>query len=182
MVQGMLPVPDGVDRCHRSRNAPLMTLGRPDAIRLLPACNASPERPTSLTGAVLCFPAHWTLSEKDWSAAPGHSYPGRPHTTTTSAGGFKDCSTRLRPGQLLTRANAHLHKDPRSVFCPGARVSPRRIIQGRKQGISDRNVRHFANCPTQMPSSSRSIHFWSHLKILTDEQRQSLDSAGVRIS
>lgn len=96
------------------RSNPLITIGRAiqsDVCLLQPGPDGH-----ILTGAVLCFPAGWTLSEKI-------SKPlGRIHTPVASYDLMVEKRVQrlfdaLRPGQILWRANAHLYDDP-TLFSP----------------------------------------------------------------
>ncbi len=65
--------PDGVEVRLDSR-FPLVTLGRLVQEDL---CLMEKQGEESvLTGAILCFPASWTLGQKDRQADDGHSPPG----------------------------------------------------------------------------------------------------------
>jgi hypothetical protein len=112
--------PDGV-RVSLDGQAPLLTLGRlvqEDFCLHLPQGDEH-----ALAGAILCFPASWTLAEKI----------GRPltaiHTPVDSydeqmAARVQRMFTALRPGQVIWRANALLYADP-SLHHPRPENAPR---------------------------------------------------------
>lgn len=91
----------------------------------------------TLMGAILCFPASWTLSEKI----------GRPLTTihtpvasydTLLATRVQRMFSAIRPGQVLWRANALLYADPslhhpRPEAAPRDRSGPRRYLRSERQ-------------------------------------------------
>lgn len=112
--------PDGVHvRLDRAR--PLITAGRltqADLCVIEPAAEGH-----VLTAAILCFPASWTLSEKLGRAMPGIHAPV-PEYGEELAKRVQRILDMLRPGQILWRANAHLHRDPR-LFSPSREAKAR---------------------------------------------------------
>lgn len=114
--------PDGT-RVAIDRAAPLATLGRlfQEDFCLMQRPDGAAEH--VLTGAVLCFPAGWTLAEKI----------GRPlfriHGPVPAYG--PDLATRvqrlfdaMKPGQALWRANAHFHDEP-DLWTPRREADPK---------------------------------------------------------
>jgi len=102
--------PDGV-RVALDSDAPLMTLGRlaQEDFCLLDRPDGAAEH--RLTGAVLCFPAGWTLAEKmdrplSRIHAPVHSYDD------AAARRVQRLFDGLRPGRALWRVNGALDADP----------------------------------------------------------------------
>ncbi len=101
--------------------APLLTLGRlvQEDLCLMEA--DGPEH--VLTGAILCFPASWTLAEKI-----GHPL-GRIHVPVETydadiARRVQRLFDAIRPGQPLVRGNFNLYDDPR-LFHPHSEKDPR---------------------------------------------------------
>ncbi len=115
--------PDGVT-VPFDTDRPLVTLGRliqSDICLMQPGPDGH-----ILAGAILCFPAGWTLSEKI----------GRPlarvHVPVPSYDQMVEKRVRrlfdaIRPGQVLWRANAHLYDDP-TLFAPRTEDDPRPYV------------------------------------------------------
>ena len=111
--------PDGI-RVTLDRDAPLLALGRliqADVCLMQPGPDGH-----MLAGAVLCFPAQWTLAEKLGRAMPAIHGPVDTYD--------KDMARRvqrlfdvMRPGQFLWRANAILYRDP-DLFTPKREDGP----------------------------------------------------------
>ena len=111
--------PDGV-KVLLDRTRPLLTIGRmtqSDVCILTPSDNGH-----RLTGAILCFPAHWTLSEKMGRPMGAIHGPVDSYDETMNRR-VQRLFDALRPGQVLTRANAHLHKNPH-LFAPRSESEP----------------------------------------------------------
>ncbi len=129
--------PDGV-AVVLDANRPLLTLGRLIQADLC-LMEKGPEGHI-LTGAILCFPAYWTLAEK-----LGRTLP-RIHTPVPS---YDDDIARrvqrlfdaLRPGELLWRANANLHPSS-DLFTPKPEHEPEhRVTHDRARFVrSERQV------------------------------------------
>jgi len=105
--------PDGVT-VPLDRAAPLRTLGRLVQADVCLMEDQGGEH--VLTGAVLCFPAYWTLAEKIGKPlVPIHDpvlkYDG------DIARRVQRLFDAIRPERALWRANAHLHRDP-DLFTP----------------------------------------------------------------
>lgn len=103
------------------RNRPLMTIGR---LQQADVClmEAGPDGHV-LTGAVLCFPARWTLAEKLGKPL------SRIHAPVAEYDGEIDKRVQrlfeaMRPDQVLWRANAVLHETP-ALFTPLREDDPR---------------------------------------------------------
>ena len=111
--------PDGVT-VPLDRSAPLLTLGRLIQSDL---CLMQPgEDGHVLTGAILCFPAYWTLAEKI----------GRPLTAIhVPVPDYDDAIARrvqrlfdaIQPGRPLWRMNANLHASG-ALFTPKREADP----------------------------------------------------------
>ena len=117
--------PDGVT-VTLDRAAPLLTLGR---LIQADVClmQESPDGHV-LTGAILCFPASWTLAEK----------LGRPmlsiHEPVPEYDGDVGARVQrlfdaIRPERPLWRANAVLHSDP-TLFHPRSECDPPTVRRG----------------------------------------------------
>lgn len=102
--------PDGV-RVALDRAAPLMTLGRlaQEDFCLLERPGDAAEH--VLTGAVLCFPAGWTLAEKMDRPLTRIHGPVRSYDDG-AARRVQRLFDGLRPGQALWRVNGVLDADP----------------------------------------------------------------------
>ncbi len=105
--------PDGVS-ITIDRAAPLVTIGK---LQQADVCllEASPQGHV-LTGAILCFPAQWTLAEK-----MGHPL-GRIHVPVETYTPEIEMRVQrlfdaIRPGQVLWRANAFLYDTP-TLYAP----------------------------------------------------------------
>ncbi len=107
--------PDGVT-VPLDRTAPLLTSGR-----LVQADLCLMETgPTGhcLTGAILCFPAHWTLAEKLGRPLTAIHGPV-PEYDANLAKRVQRLFDAMRPGRLLWRSNAILYEAP-DLFTPKA--------------------------------------------------------------
>lgn len=105
--------PDGT-RVRLDRAAPLLTLGRlvaEDFCLIQPLDGAH-----VLTGAILCFPAGWTLSEKLGRPLAAVHTPV-PAYDTELARRVDRLFDGLRPGRPIWRANALPYDDP-TLFMP----------------------------------------------------------------
>ncbi len=105
--------PDGVE-FPIDRKLPLRTIGhliQEDVCLMQPG-----EDGHILTGAVLCFPASWTLSEKIGRALPGIHEPIQRYDTDL-ARRVQRLFDALRVDQPLWRANALLYAKP-DLFAP----------------------------------------------------------------
>ncbi len=167
--------PDGV-KVALDRDQPLLTLGRlvQEDICLM---EAGPDGHV-LTGAILCFPASWTLSEKI----------GRPlstiHRPVPEYAGVAPRVQRLfdaiRPGHILGRANAVRHHDP-SLFHPRSETDPPDIRHGAPGGPFVRSERQTLR---RLPDSG-AVVFAIHTYVvpierLTNDQRSAMESAALK--
>jgi dimethylamine monooxygenase subunit A len=111
---GVWTCPDG-RQVTNDRANPLLTLGRlvqPDLCLLQPG----PEGEHVLTGAILCFPARWTLAEKIGRPLLRIHRPV-PAYDATMARRVQRLFDAIRADQPLMRGNALAHDDP-SLFVP----------------------------------------------------------------
>ena len=112
--------PDGV-RVPLDRNAPLLTLGRLVQEDL---CILQPHGDEQvLTGAILCFPASWTLAEKIDRPLIGIHTPV-PEYDGDVAARVQRLFHAIRPGRPLMRGNCLLYADP-SLYQPRREGAPR---------------------------------------------------------
>ena len=162
--------PDGM-RIPINWETPLITLGR---LQQADICLLQDGRSGHiLTGAILCFPAQWTLAEK-----LGHPL-GRIHKPVQGyAGDIEKRVQRLfdaiRPGQVLWRANALLYDAP-NLFTPKREAEKTE----RRAKKSNRFVRSERQTLRRLPES-RAVVFAIHTYMipvdrLTSTQRNALD-------
>lgn len=162
--------PDGVT-VPLDRDAPMLTLGRlvQEDLCLLEARGDE----HVLTGAVLCFPASWTLAQKIGRPLTGIHVP--------VAGYAGDLARRvqrmfdaIRPEQALMRYNALLYADP-------TLHQPRREEEVRTRPPASEKVflRSERQCLLRLPRTGAvlfSIHtFVVRVADLTADQRKGLD-------
>lgn len=112
--------PDGVS-VPLDEHEPLATAGRlvQEDLCILESVNGS----HVLTGAVLCFPASWTLAEKFLRPLVGIHEPIREYDADL-ARRVQRLFDVIRPGHPLWRANAHLW-DHATLFAPRPESDPR---------------------------------------------------------
>lgn len=111
--------PDGTG-VHIDRHAPLLTLGRlvqEDICLMQPGPDGA-----VLVGAILCFPASWTLAEKIGRPLMGIHAPVQEYDGTLGKRVQRLFDT-IRPDQLLMRANAILYHEP-TLFNPRSEADP----------------------------------------------------------
>ena len=114
--------PDG-RRVRLDRSAPLLTLGRivQEDLCLLQKPQGGAEH--LLAGAILCFPASWTLSEKLGHPMTAIHRPVRDYDPDL-ARRVERMLDGVRPGRPLTRSNAFLYEAP-DLFQPRRESDPR---------------------------------------------------------
>ncbi|MGC9417544.1 MAG: heme-dependent oxidative N-demethylase family protein [Rhodovulum sp.] len=108
------------------RGVPLIVLGRlvQEDFCLLQDVGGVPV----MTGAILCFPASWTLAEK-MGRPLGPIHGPVPQYDTELGARVDRLFAGLRPGRPLWRANAHFYEDPR-LFQPRPEAAPRAKVEG----------------------------------------------------
>lgn len=114
LAGGVWTCPDG-RLVPDDRDNPLITLGllvQPDLCLMQPG----PEGEHVLTGAILCFPARWTLAEKIGRPLLRIHRPV-PSYDTTMARRVQRLFDAVRADQPLMRGNALAHDDP-ALFVP----------------------------------------------------------------
>ena len=128
--------PDGAT-VSLDRNAPLVTLGR---LMQADVCLMQ-EGPDGhiLTGAILCFPASWTLAEKIGRPLMGIHGPV-PEYDTDMGRRVQRLFNAIRPNRPLWRANAIRHTDP-SLFHPRSESDPPSVRHGTPGGDYIRSER-----------------------------------------
>ncbi len=162
--------PDGVS-ITIDRAAPLVTIGK---LQQADVCllEASPQGHV-LTGAILCFPAQWTLAEK-----MGHPL-GRIHVPVETYTPEIEMRVQrlfdaIRPGQVLWRANAFLYDTP-TLYAP--KTEREKMSRGCK-GVGD-FVRSERQTLRRLPKRN-AVVFTIHTYMmptdrLSSEQRSTLD-------
>lgn len=117
---GHLNRPDGV-AVTLDRADPMATLGRIAQSDLCILQSRAGEH--VLTGAALCFPAGWTLSEKLGRPMTRIHAPVRSYDPAIAAR-IQRMFDNLKPGRPIWRANAHRSHDP-TLFRPRREADPR---------------------------------------------------------
>ncbi len=117
-----------------------------------------------MTGAILCFPASWKLSEKlgrplTWIHAPVHAYD------ENIAPRVERLFTALRPGTPLMRSNCLLYSDA-ALFQPRSEDDRRPLA-----GPSSKYVRFERQCLVRLPETG-AVAFSIHTTVV---ERESLD-------
>lgn len=105
------------------RTAPLLTLGRLVQEDFCILHRAEGEAEHRLAGAVLCFPASWTLSEKIGRPVEAIHGPVAAYDAVL-ARRVRRLFDGLRPGRPLARCNALFYEDP-ALFQPRPEASQR---------------------------------------------------------
>lgn len=162
--------PDGV-AVPLDRGAPLLTLGRlvQEDLCLLEARGEE----HILTGAVLCFPASWTLAQKIGRPLTGIHVPVKGYAGDL-ARRVQRLFDAIRPEQPLMRYNALLYADP-------TLHQPRREEEVRTRPPASEKVflRSERQCLLRLPVTGAvlfSIHtFVVRVADLTPDQREGLD-------
>lgn len=161
--------PDGVT-VPLDRAAPFLTLGRLAQADICLMENRAGSH--VLTGAILCFPAYWTLAEKIGKPLEPIHRPVRRYTADVSRR-VQRLFDAIRPERALWRANAHLHRDP-DLFTPKREAEPER----RCSLDEARYVRSERQVLRRLPATS-AVVFTIHTRMvpvekLSDEQRAAL--------
>lgn len=142
--------PDGV-AVPLDRSAPLLTLGR--LVQEDFALHTRQGAEHALTGAILCFPASWTLAEKLGRPLTGIHAPVAVYDAGVAAR-VQRLFDAIRPGQPLWRANALLYQDP-------ALHQPRRENERRPKPAERNYLRSERQCLVRLPQTGAvvfSIH------------------------
>lgn len=162
--------PDGV-RVRLDADAPLMTLGRlvqEDLCLMQPG----PDDEHVLTGAILCFPAGWTLAEKIGRPLMRIHQPVRKYDEDVGRR-VQRLFDAIRPETPLWRANAHLSRAP--LFHALREDAPKDMREGEMPFI-----RSERQCLLRLPVSMAvvfSIHtYLVRTADLTAEQAEALEA------
>ncbi|MCG6883827.1 MAG: DUF3445 domain-containing protein [Silicimonas sp.] len=136
---GVIRRPDGV-RVPLDPDAPLLTLGRlvqPDICLM-----QRHDEGHILSGAILCFPAQWTLAEKIGRGMSAIHTPVQRYDVEMERR-VQRLFDAMRPGQFLWRANAILY-EAGELFTPKAESLPdRSVTLGSARFVrSERQVLH----------------------------------------
>lgn len=128
-----------------------------------------------LTGAILCFPASWTLSQKLGQPMTRIHVPVD-HYTDDLARRVQRLFDAIRPDQVLCRMNALVYEDA-ALFQPRREGEPRPHPEQRLYMRSERQ------CLLRLPES-RAVLFSIHtylvrLEDLAPEDRAGLEAAGL---
>ena len=164
--------PDGIT-VALDRGAPLITLGRLVQADLCLLQHQGCEH--LLTGAILCFPASWTLAEKLGRPMTGIHAPVAPYTPDI-AKRVQRMFDAIRPEQPLQRWNALIYDDP-------TLHQPRPEGQHRPRPASRTYLRSERQCLLRLPQT-RAVVFAIHTTVvrvadLTAAQAAGLEPAGL---
>lgn len=146
--------PDGVT-VLLDRSAPLLTLGRLVQEDFCIHLASGPEH--ALMGAILCFPASWTLAEKIGRPLTGIHTPVEVYDDALAAR-VQRLFDAVRPEQPLWRANALLYEDP-------ALYQPRREGERRPRPQSRNYLRSERQCLVRLPKT-RAVVFSIHTTVV----------------
>jgi hypothetical protein len=161
--------PDGIT-VKLEPDAPLLTLGRLIQADLC-LMESGPDGHV-LTGAILCFPAYWTLSEKIGRPMirihrPVHEYD------EDVARRVQRMFDALRPDRLLWRANANIHASG-ALFAPKRESDPERRVP-QDAGKFVRSERQILRKLPKTGATVFSIHtYMVRIENLSDAARQEL--------
>ena len=166
--------PDGVE-VALDRGAPLLTLGRLVQEDLCLMQKQGEEH--LLTGAVLCFPASWTLAEKLGRAMIGIHQPVAEYGPDL-AKRVQRLFDAIRPEQPLWRMNYNVYAEP-ELFQPRREADPQPVQR------AGRYLRSERQCLLRLPKSDAvlfSIHtYLVPLESLSEAARDGLVAAGKLI-
>ena len=168
--------PDGA-KIDIDRQEPLMTMGRLMQADICLMQESAGEH--VLTGAILCFPASWTLSEKIGRPLMAIHGPVPEYDPAVGAR-VQRLFDALRPDALLFRANAHRHHDP-SLYHPRSESDPPGLRRGPPGG---RYLRSERQTLRRLPDTG-AVVFTIHTTMievdrLTDAQRAGMADAGLK--
>lgn len=125
-----------------------------------------------LTGAILCFPASWTLAEKFLRPLIG-IHGNVPVYDETVAPRVQRLFDAIRPEQPLWRANA-LHYEDADLFHPRSEAEPRR----KPQGLGG-YIRSERQCLVKLPVT-QAVVFSIHTYLIRDEALTEDQAAALR--
>ncbi|NND41957.1 MAG: DUF3445 domain-containing protein [Silicimonas sp.] len=173
---GTVRRPDGIE-VDLDRDTPLLTLGR--LLQADVCVMTSGPAGHVLSGAILCFPASWTLAEKIGRPLTAIHTPV-PEYDSDVAGRVQRLFDAIRPERPLWRANAILHHDP-TLFHPRREADPPALRHGAPGGRFLRSERQTLR---RLPQSDAVI-FTIHTTVipvdrLTGEQKSSLADTSLK--
>ncbi len=164
--------PDGVV-VPLDADAPLVTLGRlvQEDLCLMEKQGAE----SVMTGAVLCFPASWTLAQKIGKPMTGIHKPVH-HYDEDIARRVQRLFDMVRVGQPLERYNALVYDDP-------ALHNPRLEFDRRPYAVARLYMRSERQCILRLPQTG-AVVFSIHTHIVpmdrfTDAERAAMVAAGL---
>lgn len=169
VADGQVTRPDGVV-VPLDASAPLMTLGRLVQEDLCIMERREGEEEHKLTGACLCFPASWSLSEKIGRPMIGIHRTVKVYEPDMAAR-VQRMLGMIRPGNALWRMNAFIYRDP-TLHQPSFEAAPRTDRTGGAY------VRAERQCLVRLPRT-QAILFTIHtyvilLDSLSEEEREGL--------
>ncbi len=172
VAPGAVTRPDGVT-VPLDPGAPLLTLGRLVQEDLCLMEQAGGEH--VLTGAILCFPASWTLAQKIGRPLTGIHEPVAPYDEGI-ARRVQRLFDAIRPEQPLVRMNALVYDDP-------ALHQPRLESERRPRPVERLYMRSERQCLLRLPVTG-AVVFTIHTYIvrladLDAEARAGLEAAGL---
>ncbi|SDI94474.1 heme-dependent oxidative N-demethylase family protein [Aliiruegeria lutimaris] len=151
------------------RNAPLVTLGRLVQEDFCILQRAEGEGEHLLTGAILCFPASWTLAEKLGRPMMGIHIPVQVYDPELGRR-VQRLLDGIQPGRPLSRSNAFFYDDP-GLFQPRPESDPRPA--GGPEAPYFRSERQ---CLLRLPESN-AVAFSIHTILLERKQLDTEDLA-----
>ena len=160
--------PDGI-RVDIDFDAPLLTLGRlvQEDVCLLQQSRSE----HCMTGAILCFPASWSLDEKIDRTLVGIHEPVGEYTDDI-ARRVQRLFDAIRPGRPMVRANCLLYSDPQ-LF------QPRRMEQRRERpGAVAKYVRTERQCFIRLPDTN-AVAFSIHTTVVLRASISAVDQAAL---
>lgn len=164
--------PDGI-LVALDRDRPLLTLGRLVQEDLCLMQRTGDEH--ALTAAVLCFPASWTLSEKQGRSMLGIHVPVESYTEDL-ARRVQRLFDAIRPEQPLWRMNFHVYESP-------ALFHPRRETDRHPKARAGAYMRAERQCLLRLPRTQAvlfSIHTYQvALNALAPSDLAALSALGV---
>jgi Haem-dependent oxidative N-demethylase, alpha subunit-like len=168
--------PDGQTVPIDSDN-PLLTIGRLIQADVCLMQQRGDEH--ALTGAILCFPASWTLSEKIGRPLSAIHIP-IPEYDADITRRVQRLFDAIRPEQPMWRANAILHHDP-ALFHPQSEQSPHATRQSGQAGTYLRSERQTLRRLPVTGAVVFTIHtYMIPVERLSDEQRAGLATAELK--
>lgn len=164
--------PDGAE-VALDPDAPLLTLGRLVQEDLCLMQQRGDEH--VLTGAMLCFPASWTLAQKIGKPLTGIHVPV-PHYDDGMARRVQRLFDAIRVGQPLMRFNALIYDDP-------VLHQPRTEGTARPRPVEKIYLRSERQCLMRLPQTQAvvfSIHTYVvRIASLTEAEREGLAAVGL---